>query len=314
MSAIRRPAAHKSTPGPVALAEPGELAPGSTYMRALRRDHAGLSRMLREIDLQAGRLSHEPEEARALLVEAMRYLLGYHHAFHHPREDRLFARIRARDTALDATLADLSDEHEVGEAEAERLACDLETATSKQLRGRLGKRLTERVNEYVRHTRAHMRHEEAVFYARAEAALNPEDWREVIDSDHGPQDPMAGLAEMGRSYPRLAVRLGLPLTHLGLLERVEPVSEELKLQMLALTDLYGGLLHDALDLGRSHVDRLLAVRDPGGLLSALGGMARDNLDFAGRCLLSPPRWAVNTGAALVAASLRPYLEPRPSRD
>ncbi len=288
--------------------------PGSVYMRALRRDHAGLSRVLREIDTQAARLTKAHDDAGPLLAEAMRYLLRYHHAFHHPREDRLFARIRERDPELDATLADLSDEHEVGEAEAERLARDLEAATVKQLRGRSGRRLAERVNEYVRHTRAHMRHEEAGFYARAEAALDAEDWRYIIGSDHGPQDPLADLAEMGNSYPRLASSLGLPVIHLGLLDPVEPLSEEMEEQLLALTDLYGGLLHDALDLGRSNLDRLLAVRSPRSLAGAVKEITRANLDFAGRCLLSPPRWAINTGAALIAASLKPYLEPRPPEE
>lgn len=287
--------------------------PGHVYMLALRRDHAGLSRMLREIDIQAGRLSHEPESARSLLVEAMRYLLRYHHAFHHPREDRLFARIRARDAALDETLAGLSDEHETGEAEAERLAADLEAASIRQLRGRRGARLAERVNEYVRHTRAHMRHEEAVFYARAEAVLSPEDWREVIESDHGPQDPITDLAQMGRLYPALAAQLGVPVSHLGLVEQIEPLSDELRLQMLALTDLYGGLLHDAFNLGRSNFNRMLAVRSASDLSDALGGLTADNLRFAGRCLFGPPRWVVNTGAALLVASLRPYLKQDQTR-
>jgi len=287
----------------------GDQDPGHGYMLALRRDHAGLSRMLREIDIQAGRLSHEPEPARSLLVEAMRYLLRYHHAFHHPREDRLFARIRARDAALDQTLIGLSEEHESGEAAAERLAADLEAASIRQLRGRPGARLAERVNEYVGHTRTHMRHEEAVFYARAEAVLSAEDWREVIESDHGPQDPITNLAQMGQLYPALAAQLGVPVSHLGLVEQVQPLSDELRLQMLALTDLYGGLLHDAFNLGRSNLNRMLAVRSARDLSEALSGLTADNLSFAGRCLFSPPRWAVNTGAALLVASLRPYLKP-----
>lgn len=285
--------------------------PGQAYMLGLRRDHAGLSRMLREMDTQAGRLTREPEAARPVLVEAMGYLLRYQHAFHHPREDRLFARIRSRDSALEETLAGLTDEHETGEAQAERLAQDLQQATIRQLRGRIGNRLAEQVNDYVRHTRAHMRHEEAVFYARAEDVLDEADWQAIISSDHGPEDPMTDLARMARQYPALAANLGVPVSELGLVERVEPVSAELRLQMLALTDLYGGLMHDALDLGRSHLDRLLAVRGPVDLGGALGGIAADNLRFAGRCLVSPPRWAINTGAALLVASLRPYLETRP---
>lgn len=285
--------------------------PGHAYMLALRRDHAGLSRVLREIDAQAGRLTHEPERARPVLVEAMSYLLRYHHAFHHPREDRLFARIRERDAALDETLEGLSDEHVSGEREAGRLARDLAAASIRSLRGRNGRRLAGRVNDYVRHTRAHMRNEEAVFYARAEDALSPEDWAEVIAADHGPQDPIADLVEMGGRYPNLAASLGVPVSHLGLDERVQPVSDELRLQLLALTDLYGGLVYDAVDLTRTNLDRLLAVRGGASLVRALGDMASDNLRFAGRCLTQPPRWAVNTGAALIAASLRPYLRRRP---
>lgn len=288
--------------------------PGTIYMQGLRRDHAGLSRVLREIDTQAARLADAPDQAGPLLTEAMRYLLRYHHAFHHPREDRLFARIRARDQALDTTLAGLSDEHEIGEAEAERLADELEAATAKQLRGRVGRRLAERVNEYVQHTRAHMRHEEGVFYARAEAVLSPQDWREVIDSDHGPQDPLEDLAAMGRSYPGLAAQLGLPVTHLGLRDRVEPLGAEIMLQAMALSDLYGGLLYDAVDLGRGNLERLMTVRNPRGLASAVSEITRANLDFAGRCMLGPPRWAINTGAALIVATLRPYLDLSPSED
>lgn len=285
--------------------------PGRAYMRALRRDHAGLSRVLRAIDTQAARLTREPEQARTVLSEAMSYLLRYHHAFHHPREDRLFARIRAQDTALDQTLVRLSDEHETGEHQAERLVRDLAAASLRQLRGRAGTRLTRRVNDYVGHTRAHMRHEEAVFYARAENVLKAEDWRAVIEADHGPQDPIADLAGMGSRYPHLAAELGVLISHLGLVERSQPLNDQMRLQVLALTDLYGGLLHDAADLTRANLARLLAVRGPGSLVRAFGDMTSDNMRFVGRCLVQPPRWAVNSGAALLVASLRPYLQRQP---
>ncbi|MGY6553954.1 MAG: hemerythrin domain-containing protein [Wenzhouxiangella sp.] len=314
MNALLKGVDRAASAGRASSPDAGSAAPGMAYMQDLRRDHAGLSRVLREIDTQAARLTEAPADAGPLLAEAMRYLLRYHHAFHHPREDRLFARIRARDSGLETTLADLSDEHEVGEAQAEVLARDLEAATLKQLRGRVGRRLAGRVNEYVCHTRAHMRHEEAVFYARAEAALHVQDWLEIIASDHGPKDPLADLAEMGKRYPRLAASLGLPVTHLVLRERVEPLSEELEQQWLALTDLYGALLHDAVDLGRGNLNRLLAVRSPRSLAGAVGEITRANLDFAGRCVFGPPRWAVNSGAALIAASLKPYLAPRPSEE
>lgn len=277
-------------------------------MQALRRDHAGLSRMLREIDTLAGHLTGEPEQTRPVLVEAMSYLLRYHHAFHHPREDRLFARIRSRDAELEDVLQGLSHEHDSGEREAQRLAEDLAAAGARQLRGRGGARLVERLQDYVRHTRIHMRHEEAVFYARAEQALEASDWREIIAADHGPQDPIVDLVAMSGRYPLLAERLGVSVSHLGLAERETPVNQELRLQMLALTDLYGGLLNDAVGLGQVNLNRLLAVRGPVSLARACADIATDNLEFAGRCLARPPRWVINSGAALFVACLSPYLK------
>jgi hemerythrin-like domain-containing protein len=284
------------------------IDPGANFMQALRRDHAGLSRVLREIDTQAVRLVREPGRVRPVLVDALRYLLRYHHAFHHPREDRLFARIRSRDADLDDTLGELSHEHEVGEQQLAELAEDLDGARIGQLRGKTGERLTERMQDYVRHTRVHMRSEEAVFYARAEAVLDARDWQVVVAADDGRQDPMADLAEMGDEYPHLAEQLGLPVRHLGLVERTGPLSDELRAQMLALTDLYGGLAYEAVELGRGNLGRLLAVRGPSSLARAVGEISSANLRFAGQCVTRPPRWAVNSTAALVVASLKPYLK------
>jgi len=286
---------------------------GADFMQALRRDHAGLSRVLREIDTQAARLADEPARSRPVLIDALRYLLRYHHAFHHPREDRLFGRIRSRDAALDETLKSLSDEHEMGERQAGELAGALERTTLRGLRGRPGLRLAEQIVAYVRHTRIHMRNEEAVFYVRAERVLDQQDWTDVIAADDGSQDPITDLACMSEDYPHLAEKLGLAVHHLGLVERTGPLSEELRLQLLALTDVYGGLAYDALALGRDHLDRLLAVRGPSSLVRAAGEISSANLRFAGQCLVRPPRWAINSTAAFVVAGLRPYLRRDNSR-
>ncbi len=293
----------------------GHQGPGGDFMASLRRDHAGLSRVLREIDAQLTQLSEPSERARRVLVDALRYLLRYHHTFHHPREDRLFARIRRRDHALDQTLRGLSHEHETGERQAEELAAELAEIPARDLAGPRGQRLAERIRGYVGHTRIHMREEEAVFYGRAEAVLNATDWEEIMAADDGSQDPMSDLASLRAQYPDLADQLGLPVVHLGMVERTQPISDEMRLQMLALTDLYGGLLHDGLDLARSNLDCLLSVRGPGSLVRAFGQVSRANMRFAGQCLAEPSRWVVNSGAAMVVACLRPYLRgDEPSGD
>jgi hemerythrin-like domain-containing protein len=280
---------------------------GADFMRALRRDHAGLSRVLRELDVQAALLTEDPETVRPVLVDALRYLLRYHHAFHHPREDRLFARIRAQDDSLDDSLGALSHEHEVGEHQLTDMADALDALSPGQLRGKAGQRLAQRVQAYVQHTRVHMRDEETVFYARAENVLNDRDWKAVIAADDGRQDPMTDLVSMSNNYPNLALQLGLPTQYLGLLEQTGPLREEMRAQMSALVDLYGGLAYDAIHLGRDHLERLLAVRGPRGLVRAVTEISSANLGFVGSCLTRPPRWAINSTASILVAALKPYL-------
>ncbi|MFW6340814.1 MAG: hypothetical protein ACOC0Q_08100, partial [Wenzhouxiangella sp.] len=67
------------------------------------------------------------------------------------------------------------------------------------------------------------------------------------------------------------------------------------------------LAYEALALGRGNLDRLLAVRGPSSLARAVGEISSANLRFAGQCLTRPPRWAVNSTAALFVASLKPWL-------
>ena len=198
----RRPARARRTP-------PRRDRVAGEFMRALREDHAGLSRVLREIEVQAAALAHAPEAARAVLGEAMRYLLVYQHSVHHPREDRLFARIRARQPALFDNMRRLVFEHRVGQQRAESLARDLRRATPAMLRGRPGARIARQLADYVQHTRGHMRREEVVFYSGAERVLTASDWA-ALAGGPAPRDPAGDLRRLQSRYPRLAARLAAP--------------------------------------------------------------------------------------------------------
>ena len=285
--------------------EPDRRSPGQAYMDALRQDHASLSRVLRLIDALADRLTRSPESVKPVLLDALRYLFQYHHGFHHPREDRLFARIRARRPALEETLGRIDHEHVSGEQEIAALVDALDNAELRALAGKHGAQLAERIKAYLRHARIHMRDEEVVFYARAEAALKEADWADIVD-DNGPKDPLADPDVVADQYPELAAHLGLAASHLEKTADHESIEPDLHRQLVALTDVYGSLLHDGLDLTRANVNRLLAVRGPLGLLRTVGVISVNNLRFAGRCVTHPSRWAINTGCTLLVSWIRPY--------
>ena len=282
----------------------GNNPSSAAFMQRLRHDHAGLSRMLRAIDGMVDRLATEPEAVQPFLVEAFGYLLGYQHGFHHPREDRLFEKIRSKRPELSDTLAKLAEDHATGEAETAALADELAASTPEHLRAKKGARLAARIQDYIRHARLHMRAEEAVFYARAELVLNESDWAEVIDED-GLQDPLSDMTMLAGAYPELAAHFNLPTRHLGASGASDAGAGALHQHLLLLTDLYGGLMHEGFDLTRRNTRRLLSVRGPVELMRAVTAITSDNLRFAGQCVSRPSRWAIDTGTELVSGRIKP---------
>jgi hemerythrin-like domain-containing protein len=223
-------------------------AAAADFMMLLREDHAGLSRVLREIDAQRSLLRAAPGAARPVLAEALRYLLVYQHSIHHPREDQLFARVRAREPRLYSNMRRLVHEHRVGHEVAERLAGELSRATLTQLQGRVGERFANQLHQYVQKTRDHMRREEAVFYTGSERVLRASDWTALM-AGPTPRDPARDPQRFAARYPRLAEQMSRP-------QRQVTVSGEtatsgyLRTSVEQFVDRWAALLHEALDLAR----------------------------------------------------------------
>ncbi len=85
----------------------------------------------------------------------------------------------------------------------------LERASITQLRRSEGTRLARGLIDYVAHLREHVRHEERVFYAQAEVALDEADWQ-ALAADPVPDDPLADPAGLAREFPHLAGHLETP--------------------------------------------------------------------------------------------------------
>jgi hemerythrin-like domain-containing protein len=287
----------------------GGEADGGRFMGLLRRDHGQLSRVLSEVDAQATRLAVEPGAARPILLDALRYLLDYQHAFHHPREDHLFGRLRTRVPTLRADLERLMREHVGGYRSARGLATRLERLASAQLRGSPGARLARQLHAYTAATRTHMRREEDVFYAQSIAALERGDWT-ALGREAVPDDPMQDRVRLAAAYPRLAARLADPVRVISAARAhatgdapwTVEVCVTLRRGMERLVDAYGELLHDAADLVVAHVKALRAVRSPLALAQAAGPAAARSCRFAARCVTLPPRIVLESAREVAAVT------------
>jgi hemerythrin-like domain-containing protein len=290
-------------------------AAGEAFMQALRVDHGRLSRVLREIDAQQTRLQAAPESARPILAEAMRYLLHYQHAFHHPREDLLFERISARAPQFGSDMRTLMREHRGGLRQAQGLATDLAHAPLAGRRRGEGTRLARRLASYVAHTRDHMRSEEAVFYAQSERVLKDEDWATLL-SEASPDDPMGSRDLLAKDYPLLAAQVFRAVSDVGghgdtarstgetAPERAGRVVRD---GVEQLAELYGELFHDGVDVARANLAALRAMRSPWAHVQAAGPMGARSCRFVVRCLAEPPRLTYATFVRFLAAWRTPDI-------
>ena len=296
-------------------------ATGESFMRLLRVDHGRLSRVLREIDVQQVRLSTSPESAGPVLAEAMQYLLHYQHAFHHPREDRLFARIAARAPRFSRDMRQLMREHRGGLRRAESLVAELTQANASVLRGRRGARLARRLADYVEHTRDHMRNEEAVFYAQAERALKSSDWP-MLHAETTPADPTGNPVLLAQEYPHLAARLFHPVSDVG--EPGDPPGAggsaperargAVRDGLEQLVELYGELIDEGVEIVRANLATVSSARSPWALVRAAGPVGLRNCRFVARCVVDPSRLTLATFNRFLAAFRPVGAASRASQD
>ena len=160
-------------------------------IQALRREHANLTRLLdlleREIDLfdRAGKPDYE-------IVEAiLAYCLDYPDECHHPKEDAVLAKLRARDADAAAALGDLEGEHRELAALTRQLADSVDRVLMEAEMPRDW--LTGAGRRFVIAYRRHMEREEATFFPAAARALAPQDWAEIAERMADPEDPLFGI-------------------------------------------------------------------------------------------------------------------------
>ncbi len=272
--------------------------PKDIFMRTLRLDHSRLSRVFREIDLQQAVLQSNAQEARAVLLEAMDYLLHYQDGFHHAREDLLFERIAVRLPQFKKDMHTLTREHAKGQLHDVQIAADLANSSVRALEGPQGRMLARRLREHVAHARAHIGREEDVFYAHAEDELVPADWADLMR--HASMDDPLGVPEqMRKAYPLLAARLATPVNEVtGEGDKPaharSPANQRLRAAARAsfeqAVEASGKFTMDAMDLARTNALALRQARTPLDLLLAGQQIGLRNGRFAVRCMFGPHRW------------------------
>ena len=156
----------------------------------LREDHRNMSAML---DLLSQQINHIRDGERPdyeLIHDIMRYMTVYSDAVHHPKEDLLYASMKAERPEFAHDLERVEPEHREIAGRGEILRADVEAVASGAAVTR--ERLIEDTGEYVRTLREHIAWEEEDLFKRARELIEGEEEAFIDISNFDEMDPVFG--------------------------------------------------------------------------------------------------------------------------
>ena len=145
-------------------------------IEVLLQEHRNIEKLLRVLEREltvfdrAGRPDYE------VVLAVINYFKDYPDSCHHPKEDIIVERFKARDPVAAATI-DLEAEHQEGARRLHRVAEAVEGVLSDQIL--LRQTVDDIIRNFINHERQHMAMEERVVFPAMLNALRPEDWADI---------------------------------------------------------------------------------------------------------------------------------------
>ncbi len=154
----------------------------------LRQEHRNIERLLvileRELDVfdRAERPDYE------IIWAIISYFQVYPDVYHHPQEDLVFRKLKARDPAAAAKVGDLAAEHQGAAERLRRVAQAVESVLKDQ--EVLRQTVDAIIRDFIVHERRHMAMEERDFFPAAEKALLAQDWADIAATGADQKNPL----------------------------------------------------------------------------------------------------------------------------
>ena len=154
----------------------------------LLEEHQNIEKLLRVLEHELEIFDRSDRPDYEILQTIIQYFQDYPESCHHPKEEMIFGKLKARDPAAAKLFGDVEAEHEL---EARRLrsfarAVDSILADQEFLR----ESFHLAVHDFIEHQRQHLQKEERLLFPAAIKALRPQDWREIDARLDDRKDPL----------------------------------------------------------------------------------------------------------------------------
>jgi hemerythrin-like domain-containing protein len=157
-------------------------------IQILLEEHRNIDKLLLVLERELDVFDRSEEPDYEIFQAVIQYFQDYPENCHHPKEDMVFEKLKARDAAAADRVGDAEADHRVETLRLRRLV----EAVEDILAGREFLRQTfhDVVHEFIAHQRQHMDKEERLLFPAAIKGLRPEDWADIDARLNDRKDPL----------------------------------------------------------------------------------------------------------------------------
>jgi len=172
----------------------------------LLEEHRNIEKLLLVAEHELAIFDSSGRPDYEILQTIIQYFQDYPESCHHPKEEMIFEKLKARDSASAKRFGDVEAEHEVETRRLQSFARAVDSVLADQEFLRESFHLA--VHDFIAHQREHLRKEELLLFPAAAKALRPEDWSEIDARLDDRKDPLfdSVVAEKFHNLQRTILR------------------------------------------------------------------------------------------------------------
>ncbi len=143
-------------------------------IETLREEHRNIEELLLVLEQELD-VSDRNERPDYQIIQAIiSYFQDFPDCCHHPKEDMIFEKLKARNPVAAESVGDLEAEHQNGSKRLRHVADMLRSIRTDH--GVPRQTFDDVMRDFIEHERKHMKMEERFLFSTAAGALRPEDW------------------------------------------------------------------------------------------------------------------------------------------
>lgn len=167
-------------------------------IEALREEHRNIDKLLSVLERELLVFDRGERPDYHIVHSVIRYFQGFPDSCHHPKEDMVLAKLKARNPIAAARVRDLEIEHKKGSIRLGRVARAVDKILIDDPISRSA--VDEIIHDFIDHERDHMEMEERLLFPTALEVLEPSDWNDIKEKWSNKADPLSDTCLEGKYH------------------------------------------------------------------------------------------------------------------